>query len=157
MLAGAIGSASILSGAITSPLLAPAVDLVSAAVTAGIAAHAVHSSAREIGEKPASALRDAVRRSIKQGDAPLAAHVLEVALRARAGDSRVLRSLAMLVGRAFDARLREVMKSVEWVHSLTESHEPRVVVEEEAPPASGRFPIAYVPNLETNLQTSEAA
>jgi len=59
----------------------------------------------------------------------------------------------MLVGRAFDARLREVIRSVEWVHSLTESFEPIVEVE-EAPPASGRFPIAV---RAENLETMEAA
>jgi hypothetical protein len=164
VLAGAIGGTSILGGAITSPLLAPVVDLASAAVTAGIAAHAVHSSSQGSRGTTRHALRDAVRRSLEQGDAPLAAHVLDVACRVRAGDARALRSLAMLVGRAFDARLREVMKSVEWVHSLTEVHaatveacaEKRVepCVEEEAPPASGRFPIAVSAQ---GLETVEAA
>jgi hypothetical protein len=108
VLAGAIDRASILGGAFTTPLLAPAVDLASAAVTAGIAAHAVHSSARETGASPRGALRDAARRSIRRGDAPLAAHVIDFVCRACAGDGRALRSLATLVGRAFDAHLPEI-------------------------------------------------
>ena len=109
MLAGAIGAASVLGGAFTSPLWAPVVDLGSAAVTAGIAAHAVHSSRGD--DDSASTrhvLRHAATVALKQPEAPLAAHVIDVACRARACDSKALRSAAMLVGRCFETHARGI-------------------------------------------------
>jgi hypothetical protein len=112
VLAGAIGAASVLGGAFTSPLWAPVVDLGSAAVTAGIAAHAVHSS-RDVergadGPSTRHVLRHAATAALGQPDAPLAAHVIDVACRARTCDSRALRSAAMLVGRCFETHARGI-------------------------------------------------
>jgi hypothetical protein len=105
VLAGAIGGMSILGGAFTSPLWAPVVDLGSAAVTAGIAAHAVYS-VRARGESVAStrrALGRAASDATGAPDAPLAAHIVDAACRVRRCDGRALRSVAMLVGRCFEA------------------------------------------------------
>ncbi len=109
MLAGAIGATSVLGGAFTSPLWAPVVDLGSAAVTAGIAAHAVHSSrGDDDGPSTRHVLRHAATVALKQPEAPLAAHVIDVACRARACDSKALRSTAMLVGRCFQTHARGI-------------------------------------------------
>ncbi len=109
MLAGAIGAASVLGGAFTSPLWAPVVDLGSAAVTAGIAAHAVHSF-RGAGDRLSTRrmLRDAAKVALEQPDAPLAAHVIDVACRPRACDAKALRSAAMLVGRCVEMHARGI-------------------------------------------------
>jgi hypothetical protein len=105
VLAGAIGGASILGGAFTSPLLAPAVDLASAALTAGVAAHAARAAARTHGVSARRVLRAAARRSFREGSAPLAAHAMEAAASSRSGASR-LRAVAILVGRAFEDHAR---------------------------------------------------
>jgi hypothetical protein len=208
VLAGAIGSASILGGAFTSPLLAPVVDLASATLTAGVATHAAFSSARERGVSARRVLRGAVRRSVDHPGAPLAAHVIEAATRARALDARALRSIAMLVGRAFDAHARGLAigvfapwctplrrasrlmdtasaaraglanaelvramgeeaaalevsarageaQAIEWFPMSVDADE---LARDEAPPASGRFPIATDADaLETVLESMEAA
>jgi hypothetical protein len=113
VLAGAIGATSVLGGAFTSPLLSPVVDLGSAAVTAGIAAHAV-VLARGDGdyagrESTRAALRRAASAALQSRDAPLAAHVLDAACRTRACDAKAARSVAMLVGRCFETHARGIV------------------------------------------------
>jgi hypothetical protein len=91
---GAIASvaacAFMVGAGFSGPMLGPLVELGSAAVSGAIAAHAVGDEKR---------VRRGVRRMLRSADAPLAVHALDVALRARRRDPRVLRSVATLVGR----------------------------------------------------------
>jgi hypothetical protein len=106
VLAGAVGGSSIACGAATGPLLATVFEVAAAAVTAGIAAHAVELSARERGVSSAGVLHRAARRAIKRSGAPLAAHATDVMCRTLAGDRRALRSAAILLGRATSTHAR---------------------------------------------------
>jgi hypothetical protein len=108
-LAGAVaGGAAACASFVRNPLLAPVADLMVAAATAGIAAHATETSARERGVSPAGILHRVARDAAKRKDAPLAAHAVSFAVRARRGDARALRSAAMIVGKIASAHARGV-------------------------------------------------
>ena len=102
-LAGAVGGAAIAGGAVAGPLWGTVFDLVSAAAAAAITARVVDRAARNAGACPAASARllhRAAREATRREGAPLAAHAVAVWYRARSGDSRALRSAAILVGRA---------------------------------------------------------
>lgn len=105
-LAGAIGGSAVVCGAVAGPLWATVFDLGSALATAGIAVHAVEETVRDRGLPARPILSRAARELTRHPDAPLAAHALEVVCRVRSGDSRALRSAAILVGRATTAHAR---------------------------------------------------
>jgi hypothetical protein len=105
-LAAAVGGGAVVCGALAGPLWATVLDLGSALATAGLAVHAVEEAAREQGLPARPILSRTARELTRDPGAPLAAHALEVVYRARSGDSRVLRSAAMLVGRATTAHAR---------------------------------------------------
>jgi hypothetical protein len=88
--AAAIAASAAVGAALAGPIGAPAVELVSAALTGAVAIHA-------LGDE--SLVRRGVHRMTRDSDAPLAAHAIDFALRARRGDPRMLRAAAMIVGR----------------------------------------------------------
>ncbi len=105
MLAGAVGGSAIACGAAVGPLLGTVFDVASAIATAAIAAHAVDACARERGVSSDGCFASGRARDASQArGAPLAAHAIDVACRARRGDTRALRSAAILLGRATSAR-----------------------------------------------------
>ena len=106
--AGAIGGSAIVLGAAAGPLWAAVFELASAAVTAGIAAHAIELVACDADVSSHGVLYRVARREAKRGGAPLAAQALDVACLARAGDARALRSAAMLIGRASSGNARGI-------------------------------------------------
>jgi hypothetical protein len=108
-LAGAVGASAVLGGAVAGPLWATAFDVASACVTAGVAAHAVEEIARERGLSGRLVLARAARDLGRTPDAPLAAQALQAVCRVRRADSRALRSLAMLVGKATATHARGVV------------------------------------------------
>jgi hypothetical protein len=108
VLAGAVGGSAIACGVATGPILATVFDLAAAAAIAGIAAHAVETSARERGVSSAGILHRTARVAVKRVDAPLAAYAVDVACRARKGDARALRAAASMLGRAATGRLRGI-------------------------------------------------
>jgi hypothetical protein len=107
-LAGAVGASAVLGGAVAGPLWATALDVASACVTAAIAAHAVEEVARERGLPGRLVLARAARDLGREPNAPLAAHAIEAVCRARHADSRALRSLAILIGKATTRHARGV-------------------------------------------------
>jgi hypothetical protein len=105
-LAATIAAGGVVGAAFAGPLAAPAVELVSAALTGAVAAHALHASGE--GDQ----LRRGVHRMTRDARAPLAAHALDLALRARRRDRRALRSAALIVGRVASAHARAVLAHV---------------------------------------------
>lgn len=94
--ASAMAGACSVGASLAGPFWGPVVELGSAAVTAGVAAHAVETTARARGTS--SRLRSAARDAVKRADAPLAAHALDIGCRVRAGDPRALRQTAVMLG-----------------------------------------------------------
>jgi hypothetical protein len=106
--AAALCASAVVAGAAAGPLWATAFELASAAVTAGIAAHAIEDVARDADASAQNVLLRVARREAKRPRAALAAQALDVACRVHTRDPRALRSAAMLLGQASSAHARGI-------------------------------------------------
>ena len=105
-LAACVAAGGVVGAAFAGPLGAPAVELVSAALTGAVAAHALRASG------DAKLVRRGVHRMMRDPRAPLAVHAVDLALRARRGDPRALRSAAMIVGRVASRHAASILAHV---------------------------------------------
>ena len=102
-LAATIAAASVVGASLAGPIGTPFVELGSAALTGAIAAHAIGDAKR---------VRRAAHRAAMRADAPLAAHAIQLGLRAKKGEARALRSAATLVGRLASDHLGAIVANV---------------------------------------------
>jgi hypothetical protein len=113
-LAALIAGASVVGASLAGPIGGPLVELGSATVTAGLAAHAVLQD--ECAHANSLGLRKAARDAVKRPGAPLAAYAMDVACRVHAHDPRALRSTAMMIGRCASGRAASPLWA--WVADL---------------------------------------
>ena len=105
-IAGAVNGAAVFGQSLAGPFLAPFVELGSAAITASVAAHAVHRVARETQQPTYRILGPIARSAQRTRGNVLAAHALDVACRASLRDRRAFGLGVQLLGRCVSGHVK---------------------------------------------------